>query len=189
MTFLRRDRPSYASAPLFRQLCARCIRTCPQERVRTSSQKLICCIAARFCEAPSHSALKTKGFQRAGPAGHLGCSRQMISKTNHLQPGRRRCFYLAILFPTHPKRPRTIHLNGTRCSVVAITWRRCCEASAAIAAHQKRRECRPNALLPALICPLDCKFTGPWLAKTTRLSCRTIDPFRPVVLLQQYRHA
>ena len=45
MTFLRRNRRLYARAPLFRQPCAKCIRTCLRGRMRTSSQKLNCSIA------------------------------------------------------------------------------------------------------------------------------------------------
>ncbi len=51
----------------------------------------------RFEQAQSPFALKTNSFSEEPPAALIECRRKLLNKTNHLQPDRRRLFYLAIL--------------------------------------------------------------------------------------------
>jgi len=51
-----------------------------------------------FEQAPSPSSLKRNRIFRRPPHGCSGRRRKLLNETNHLQPDRRRGFYLAIIF-------------------------------------------------------------------------------------------
>ena len=51
----------------------------------------------RWNNASAQLPLKTLGNSDEATAGHIARRRILLNKTNHLHPGRRRCFYLAIL--------------------------------------------------------------------------------------------
>lgn len=65
--------------------------------MRTSSQTLICSITGSILRGAVALCIENKRISVTAPVGSFRCCRISLSKTNHLQPDRRRLFYLALL--------------------------------------------------------------------------------------------
>jgi hypothetical protein len=108
--------------------------------------------------------LKRNSFWREAPQRCFERRRTLPHKTNHLQPDRRRCFYLAIQSNFKIRRPRTV-----------VFWARTACSKPANAAHSIYSESAHGARLASVPDPA---FEG-WL-EALRAHCKpSCDELKP----------
>lgn len=111
-------------------------------------------------QPPSPHRLKTNSILAGQPAGRFECRRILLSKTNHLHPVRRRCFYLAIQLPCKLGRLRTITpiASNLQCGCN----QRCCSAAGKLQPIRQAtcRSCAASLLRCCGEARLAAKLTG-----------------------------